>query len=201
VILDPFGRPASRYSPPPLVADAVEQWARSWGRCPSRVEFNEDVGCWVIRLARKADDPARRAVREGLFSTAMQDGLSERQKEARERALAGAVRDAETESVMLSEPAGEGLGYRALNIHELGPSGVVQVLDRANLWSGRGEHRSLQEGIWSVRAETAAREERLLDEAEQAGRDIAADIRRRALKIPYVGVGIDLKNPQPQVRQ
>jgi hypothetical protein len=167
LLVDQFGRHITRLAPPAEVADAVEGWARAWGR-HGRLEWHALLQCWCIHFTRRESDPMRRLV---------QEGRSDR---------------GETESVMLHEPAGPGQGYRAVDIAALGAGGMVDLLNRRNLWSGRGEHASLQDAIDAALAADERRNEARLDEAYESGRERGARARRTALRLPLVSVPRDI---------
>jgi hypothetical protein len=124
-------------SPPVEVADAVEEYARQWGRHATlafrpTMFANQRIlrGTWVVCLTLRADDKRLKLSQEGR------------------------VASPPTEDVWLHEPNPEvgklipgtyGLQeppMRALPIEQLGATGVVRFLERGNMWSGRTKTHS-----------------------------------------------------------
>jgi hypothetical protein len=158
-----------RRTPPVDIADAVQLWAREQGRRFGRLEWNAMLDCWVIHLGRKLTDPMMREYQEGRLA------------------------EEPTESVMLNEWDPKRKRYVALRLEEYGASGIRNLLDEANTWSGRGRHNSIQEGIAAVRAHNQKIRERQRKTVREAGQETGWLHRRRLLGIPYVQTGIDLR--------
>lgn len=165
-ILDRWGRQMDRPVPPVEIAEAVGRWFRDNGGRSARLEWHDMLGCWVIKITRKADDPVMELVRLGLQPEAV-------------------------ETVPLHEPAGPGMGYVAMDLEQMGVGGLITMLERCNTWSGRGEFASLTDAVraWSEREER--KEIRLEEMAYEDGRAHGAETRRHALGIPMVR-GADL---------
>lgn len=161
-----YARPA----PPAAIADAVELWARKSGR-HARLEWNRVTSWWEIHLSLKPDDPQMRAYREGK------------------------VGEEPTETVPLIEWDGEKGAYAPIPIEQYGAAGVVFLLEKGDSWSGRGEFSSLQEAVTVAASRAREGRQRVKDQQRQWARDLGGDVRRSVLKIPYLPVGIDLKNP------
>jgi hypothetical protein len=165
--------------PPVEVADAVELWARQYGR-HATLKYVPAMKCWSVNLTLPAGHP----------------DLGRWQKE-------GSPGDAPTEGVVLIEwdatagtlnpttgkPAGE---YRAVNLEEYGAVGVVGLLEKGNTWSGRGEFASLQDAVVQAATRNRAEKEKVKAQGRQWAGDYAKDVRRSVLKIPYLPVGIAL---------
>ena len=88
--------------------------------------------------------------------------------------------------------------FIALDILQMGPTGVQEFLERGDTWSGRGEHTSLVEQARKAREHKRYEKLKLRDQNRVDARLMARDQRRSRLKIPYLGVGIDLKHPKKE---
>ena len=111
--------------------------------------------------------------------------------------LSWQVMEAEAEGVPLIEQEFNAKGsptgkWKALDIEQYGPSGIVAMLEQADVWSGRGEHRSLLEFFHEVVNNNRARREKVRNAQREFIRDRAADRRRQVLGIPLIQVGIEL---------
>lgn len=136
-ILVPGGR---RDGPtvPVEIRDAVEKWARSWGRHADVVYITvTSPPTPQVRIELKPDDPRLRPWQEG---------------DADEKPV---------ETVELVEWDDQKKRFVGINLMDLGADGVVEILERGNTWSGRGEYDSLQEGIVAARREKESKLERL----------------------------------------
>lgn len=171
--MDRWGRRMEHPVPPADVSEAVVRWFRDNGGRHARLEWHGLLGCWVIHVTRRSDDPLQDLVRTGRIAEA-------------------------TESIALHRPAGPGLGYAPMDLEQMGVSGVLEMLDRSNTWSGRGEYASLAEAVAAHGAAQRAQEEKMETDAYDNGRHWGAERRRHALGIPVVPVGIDLNAPQPK---
>jgi len=159
---------------PAEIADEVELWARQSGRharlhfFPTRFRHGRIVsGTWVVRLTLKAGDK-----RLSLYQQ-------------------GKVAEPPTEDVWLHEPDGQG-GYRALNLTDMGASGVREFLEKGNMWSGRGQFGSLEEQLRKVNQDNEAARQKNRADAKDQALVRTADRRRSALGIPFVGVVADI---------
>lgn len=147
------------------VEEAIILWFRAWGR-GARVEWSEPLGCFVIHASRKSDDPVMRLWQEGKLA------------------------EEPTEVIYLHEPNPRGPGFVAIDPGMLGPAGVRTWLDERNLWSGRGEFRSIQDAVERVtEANDRLEAERMNGER---GREAAWLVRRKALQLPLISVPKDI---------
>ena len=162
------------------IREAVELFARESGRTGS-IEFAVGPNVWLVKLSLKPNDPTLSLYRQGK------------------------VADLPVEVVWLQEPnphAGKVVGwngaqpvrggpYRALDIHQMGASGVRAFLDKGNTWSGRGQ---TVEQIARAAFESDERlREANYNTAREENREEAKARRRSFLGIPFLSVGIDLK--------
>lgn len=182
-LVDAFGRRIARPVPPSSIADAVERWARQWGR-HGRLEWHDALKCFVIHFSRRSDDPTLAAVQAGL-------------------------RAESTESVMLHEwkqnarphpylPGQTVPGWVAMDLEQYGVDGVLAILDRGNLWSGRGEYRTPQEALDQVLLNNERKDRDNDALVEGAARERANLVYRKATGNPQVPVIADLKGAKHQ---
>ena len=160
--------------PPAEIELAVREWARKKGKT-TRFRFVPEMGCWTINLSLRPDDPMLAAWRSGKL------------KQAEEP----------TEGVILQEWDAQRGRYVPLNLDEWGASGIVELLERGDLTSGRGEFNSLQEAVahqTRLRAETKEKTERMVRES---ARMKAREVRRVINDTPYHTVGINLSPNTP----
>lgn len=148
--------------------EAVELWARQWGR-HGHIEFSAALGCWVVHLSKRADDPVLKAWREGTLEQAHEP----------------------TECVPLHKFDPETGRYRFVPLNEWGVSGIEELLDSGNTWSGRGVNSSLEDGVRKTRAHNERVREGMKEGARDAGRDWASSVRRTVFDLPMV-MGVDI---------
>jgi len=154
---------------PVEIRDEVELWAREHGR-HATITWNRHMNAPELVFTRMDTDPHKAVDEEQRIL------MTE----------PGEVRNPRTNRMM---PASVGV-----NIWAMGPSGVRKWLDEHNLW-GAGS-KSMQERIDEVREQHKANRKAKYDAAEEAMRD-EADLRARTiLGIPYLPVGIDLKESE-----
>lgn len=165
---------------PVEVADAVELWARQYGR-HATLTFVPPMGCWSVNLTLKPDDPALKRYQEGEATEVPTEGVLLLEWDA----------EVGDPNPTTGKKAG---AYRAVNLEEYGPSGVVALLEKGNTWSGRGEFGSLQEAVIGAASRNREEAAKQKERQRQWARDYAGDVRRQTLKIPYVRVGVELGN-------
>lgn len=120
-------------TPPLEVAEAVELWARKYGRHATLV-YVPPMKCWSVNLSLKPGDPALKRWQEGKADREPTEGVLLIEWDPTLGDLNPAT----------GEKAG---GYRAVDLEEYGPSGVVDLLEKGDTWSGRGEFASMQEAV------------------------------------------------------
>lgn len=141
---------------PAAVADAIQTFFRRSGREASTDEWHPLLKCFVVRVCRKSDDPVMEMVRDGR--------RSERQV---------------MESIPLHEPvAGQAMTFRALDLDQMGPSGITRWLEEHDLWSGRGRYNS---PLDASREAEEAQDKRFADRDARAD-EHAVDILRRRMR-------------------
>lgn len=152
----------TRYIPREMAA-AVDEWARQWGR-RGTIGWNAALNCAVIDLSLKPDDPRMQAWQEGR------------------------LKHEPKESIPLNwQPKGKQY-FEPINLEELGVSGLIDMLDKANAWSGRGEYSSMMEAVNAVERKNEELREMMRKAALDNCRDRARDMRRQILDLPLVSV-------------
>lgn len=173
---------------PAEIADEVENYARESGRHATirfvPTEFDRFTGrvlggTWRVDLDLHPDDKRMESYQQG--------------KMARKP----------VEEIWLHEENPDSTSwrdrYRPLDIIQMGASGVRNFLERGNIHSGRGEFKSMEEVVRKTAELNTEREQRRHDEAIDRVRMNARGKRRSRLKIPFLGVGIDLRKPKQGV--
>ncbi len=139
------------------VADEVTLWYRERGRTAS-LHWNAVMRCGEIRVKLLPGDPRLKGFQEGkLFE--------------------------DFECFYLHYPTPD-RGLVGYNLAELGASGLRNLMDKANLWSGTGEYASLQDALSAVGERNLRAQEAVRQAAEQAAGDNAREQRARVLEIP-----------------
>ena len=164
-------------TPPVEFADAVETYARKYGKHGTMRFVPPPVNVWIVEFELRANDPRR-----SLWQ-------SQRAKEE-PKEVVYLWRDATPQEIARARGQWHRVGYK---LDELGVSGLVQFLDRTNLFSGRGEYGSLTEAVKDQANKQEQGEAKELEDARQGAVEIGMDKRRQLFKIPYLNVGIDLK--------
>ena len=152
--------------------DAVELHYRKSGRHATIIWIPEPVCQWQLRITMRPNDPARRAWQAG---------------------------DMEEEPFEIFEIThyNEEVGlYQGYELEELGVSGLIEMLEKSDSWSGTGQFDSLEEAMaYQVQQQHDNKkqlERYIRAEVEAAGRSLAHIIREE----PYLTVGIDLSSPE-----
>lgn len=166
-----------RPQPPAPVADAAERWARKHGR-HARIEWVSRMHCFVVRLELRPNDPLLGAWRAGQIGG-----------------------EKPTEDVFLHEWDTERGRYVALNLDDLGATGLTRLLEMGDTWSGRGEFKSLYHAFLAARKSQREANEKTYKHRKQNAIDRGREVRRQVLGIPFERVGVDLAatpEPSPQ---
>lgn len=157
--------------PPVEIADAVTQYYRAKGK-GARLVWNGVLQCWEVRIELDGDDPRMKPVRAGVR---------------------GAV---PFEIVPLHYHSKTG-HLVAMDLDEIGASGIVALLQQGDLLTGRGEFPNL---LAAVRAQYERNEKHkadMMEKAVQAGLETADRHKRQILEglghsLPRVTVSQDI---------
>lgn len=158
-----IGRPSHGQRAPYEYNEAVEMWARTYGR-HGWVEYNQPLDCWVIHLTKRPEDPMLKAWKEGTLDQPNEP----------------------TECVPLHR-RDEKSAYGYVPLHEYGVSGVIEVLNKGNTWSGRGEFKDIVDGLKKTREHNDKVREGMKRHAWETGAEMAHGARRTAYNLPMVG--------------
>ena len=154
--------------------DAVELHFRKSGRHAHIVWIPEPVCQWQIRISLMPDDPVLAAWKAGE--------LDEEPVET-------------VEITYFDEEIGLYVGYE---LEELGVSGLTEMLEKGDTWSGQGEFSSIQDALtWQVEAQRNTKERLRLAMREEA-LAVGRDVRKRVMKEPFLPIGIDLSQSPPE---
>lgn len=164
-----YSRPRTAISPPVEIADEVQLWARENGRRFGRTEFHPILGCWCLHFGRKDSDPVLGAYRRGELE------------------------EEPTESIKLEQWDPAQRKMVPILLGELGAGGIRELLDRANMLTGRGEVNSIQEGILRTREHNAKVRENQRKMVEENGREMDWLFGKQLRGEPVITPGIDLK--------
>ena len=167
-------------APPVEIADEVEMYARESGRhatlhlVPTKfVNGHVAEATWVARFTLRPTDPRMKLYQE--------------QK----------IGEVPTEDVWFNAPNPASKtwadAYEPLDIIQMGASGVRRFLEKGNTWSGRGEFKSIEDQLGHIRDKNETEREKTYEDARYRSKKQAVDKRRSLLKIPFLGVGTDLK--------
>lgn len=159
-------RADERINLPDEIQDAVIQWGRDHGR-NMRLEWNLPMQCPQITTERMANDPMRE--REEVQTVLLQ--------------VPGTIKHPRSGKEMP--------GLVAMKITQYGAAGVVKWLDEQNTW---GRSKTIDQHVDEVISNNEARRAQQSKDAEEDGRARAWLKRRSWLKIPFLTVGVDLKN-------
>lgn len=147
---------------------ATDDWGRKSGRTVTW-RWSREMGCWTLNLSLPATAPVMQDYQEGRLRQA----------------------EPPTEGIPLMEQDESGK-WHALDLEQYGPTGIVRLLEEADMWSGRGKHRSLVEFVREVAERNRRNRQAVRARQRNWARDLAADVRRQIFKIPFHRVGIDL---------
>ena len=156
-------RRAAEPTVPVEIADAVERWAREWGR-HARIThlMHTDPPTPQVRLSPRYGDPDLKLVSEGKMP----------------------AEEAE-EVVHLWEYDPE-KGYVGVPLAELGVRGVVEWLQRGNTESGSGEFDSLQDALDHVREQQKRETRKLKQELRDDVRRLAGEVGPHMRGVPQI---------------
>lgn len=177
---------------PVEVREAIGLWARQYGGFGDVVWAPDPINCWAVRLSLKPGDPRLKNPDEGTHfeQVLLQEWVDPRKMPSHPK------------KDLLKRDRFNRLqpGFVALTLEELGTEGILEILSKGSLMSGRGEFKSAQDALDRIRAHHNLDREKALETARDNARHKATQVRRRVLKIPFLPVGIDLgpkKSPIP----
>lgn len=161
---------------------AVAAFARDHGGQSAEIIWIPyEVNCWQVKLYKRGDDPSRSQDPgthfEPVFLHEWVDPRTEPNHPRLDRL-----------------PNRNRPGYVSLELEELGVQGLVNILEKGSLLSGRGEYQSAEHALHA----SLKREQERSEKRQLAAKDSAVtrwkDKRRQALKIPFLPVEIELRS-------
>lgn len=156
--------------PPPEIAEEVERYARDHGRS-AKLHF-VPYGGWFVEFSLRPNDPQMQLYQEGKVP----EPPTERvwfhvdNPRAGKRMLRGGT-----------EPP-----YLALDIYQMGASGVREFLERGNTWSGRGLYGSHAEALRKAQERNDTMRRKTKERAKEAARFEQREKRRWRFRIPFL---------------
>jgi hypothetical protein len=86
----------------------------------------------------------------------------------------------------------------ALLLPELGVGGLITILEKGSLMTGRGEFKSAEHAMQVVLAKKYEDQKKLVQQKRNDVGDRSKDLRRMLFKIPFIPVGIELSPTKPK---
>ena len=171
--------------------EAVAAYARSHGGSGGDVVWVSDpVNTWQVRLNLKTGDPRLQDHSSDLFEAVLLHQWVHPEKEPLNPLRERCKRHPRTNRLMPS--------YVALLLPELGVGGLITILEKGSLMTGRGEFKSAEHAMQVVLAKKYEDQNKLVQEKRQDVGDRSKDLRRMLFKIPFIPVGIELSPTQPK---
>jgi hypothetical protein len=153
--------------------DAVELHFRKSGRHATVVWIPEPVCQWQVRITCRPDDPQLKAFKDGTIDEEPMETV---------------------EITRFDEEAGLYVGYE---LEELGVSGLIEMLEQGDMWSGQGRFSSIQEALtYQVEAHKSF-QDRLKNAMRDEAMAVARDVQKRVLNEPVLPVGISFNESSP----
>lgn len=153
----------------PRTSDNIPVWAKDvvelWARETGRhatLVWNPLMRCPEVQVTLKPDDPRRK------------------------------IGGMEKEPMFLHRQTAPGSGFVAMNLDDMGESGLRTLLEQADMLSGRGRHKSLLASLRAADREQEAHQEAMRTAAVEYARLNSRDERRRVLGNPLVAVQSDI---------
>lgn len=154
---------------PQEIEDAVILWGRAYNR-QARIGYHKLLKCYAIQLDSPPDDPKWAAFRDGK------------------------LKQRPTEFVPLNRQDPSTKSFVGIPLDELSATGITEMLDEANLWSGRGEYDDIASASAAVLERNEKNRLHYLEQVEEGARESAWLHRRSIFNLPQSAVGIDLKS-------
>ena len=165
--------------------DTAELFARQYGGHGDIVWVAAPVNCWQVRFTLKPGDPRLRNPDDGThFEAVLLHEFVDPAREPTHPKLDQLPRDSRNRY----KPA-----FVAIELDDLGTSGLQEILEKGSLLSGRGEFISSEQAAKAVLDRHRNHRERTRQQLRDAARHRALADRRSLLDIPTVPVGIDLQ--------
>jgi len=158
--------------------EEVELYARESGRT-AKLHFMPGVNTWFVRFSLRSNDKRMLAFQQGMAAEPPTEDV-------------WFHRAASPEDVTKQRASKPG-DFVALDIVQMGRSGIREFLDRGNTWSGRGEFASIAESRLKAKQAEKEAKEKLYRHQKDEARQMVKATKHHRLKIPVVPVGIDLK--------
>ena len=173
---------------PVEIQEEVELYARESGRHAKIIFVPTSFangciasGTWLVRFTLRPNDKRLQAYQEG-----------QAEKPATEDVWLHESNPDEGKPISGRPGQKEGR-YRPLDIVQMGTWGVRQFLESGNTWSGRGEFNSFEEQLRDVQDTNEEARVKFRADTKEENRLAQREKRRTRLKIPFLGVGVDLK--------
>lgn len=168
--------------------EAVESWARQHGGHASLHWCGPPLNVWQVRLDLKANDP-RLHSRQPYETVELHQWTDPNDPDADPalvKRLKGQAKDAGLKRTRAA--------YVSYRLDELGATGIIEILERGSLMSGRGEFEDPEDALRQVRKRQERARESLRRELRDAAQHAANRVRRQIGKIPFLPVGTDLED-------
>lgn len=153
------------------IEEAVKLWARQWGR-GATIRMHPVLRCPCIEFELPNESPRMQAWLEGK------------------------VKFKPTEFVALHRQDPVTKGFKAIDLNEIGVSGLLSWLDEANSWSGHSD--DIYTSLLKVDEKNEARRATMRKAIEDAAKETAWLHRRRIEGVPFVSQHIATPEPAPE---
>ncbi len=165
--------------------DAVESWARQYSGHGDVVWVDNPINCWAVRLSLMPGDPRLKHPDEGTHfeQTLLHEWVDPRRDPSHPKK--DRLRRHERTNRLMP-------GYVAYDLDEIGIQGLVNMLEKGSLLSGRGEFKSPLAALQYTRNQHRKQREADFAAARDNAIQKAKAVRRRIQGLPLVSVGIDL---------
>ena len=182
-LIQQIGGGGRRYSALPVaphdIRDAVELYARKSGRTGT-IHF-VPFGGWFVRFNLRSNDSRMLLWKNGTApEPPSEDVWLHRENPRFGKFIPG--------TNMEREPR-----YLPYQLHELGVTGVVEILERGNTFSKRGEHDSLESAVKQAGESNLAMKRKNRADQKEASRLESREKRRSILKIPFLPGGLTMR--------